>query len=125
MESLGLMQALIIGRLLLGGFFVLAGIRHFAIIPQVTQALTRRGVPAAKLVLLAGTVFQIAAGVLLAVGIQVQAAALGLVIFTLAASIMLVDFWNMEGAAREGALSTWKTNLAIIGGLLIAATTGR
>jgi putative oxidoreductase len=112
---------MMIGRVLLGGFFAVAGIHHFFTIPNTSQAMAQRGVPAATFVLLAGTAFQIAAGALLLAGIRVQAAALGLVIFTLAASIMLVDFWNREGAARESALTTWKSNLAIIGGLLIAA----
>jgi hypothetical protein len=30
-------------------------------------------------------------------------------------------FWNKEGDARAGGVGTWKTNCALIGGLLIAA----
>jgi len=124
MPNLYLDLVLAIGRFLLGGFFVVAGIHHFFSVPQVSHAMAQRGVPAATLVLLFGTVFQIAAGVLLLAGVLVQLAALGLVVFTITASIMLVDFWNKEGPARESALNTWKTNLAIIGGLLIAAARG-
>ena len=46
---------------------------------------------------------------------------MGLVIFTIAASVMLLNFWSLEGAAREGALNGWLSNLGVIGGLLIAA----
>lgn len=113
------------GRILLGGFFAVAGFHHFSSIPQISAAMAKRGVPAARAVLVAGSVFQIAAGVLLAVGIQVRASALGLVVFTIAASIMLVNFWSLEGPARESAVSTWKTNLALIGGLLITAARGQ
>ncbi len=112
---------LAIGRLLLGGFFVVAGIGHFFIVPAVSQAMAQRGVPAPRFVLLFGTAFQIAAGLLLIAGILVPMAALGLVIFTLVASVMLLNFWSMEGAARDAALNSWKSNLAIIGGLLIVA----
>jgi putative oxidoreductase len=113
------------GRILLGGFFAVAGFHHFSGVPQISAAMAKRGVPAARAVLIAGSLFQIAAGVLLAIGIHVRASALGLVAFTVAASIMLVNFWSLEGAARESAVSTWKSNLAIIGGLLVAAAQGR
>jgi putative oxidoreductase len=43
------------------------------------------------------------------------------VIFTILASMLFLNFWNMEGTARANAIGTWKTNLALVGGLLIAA----
>lgn len=110
-----------VGRLLLGGLFVIGGIRHFFAIPAIAQAIAARGVPAAKLVLLAGSIFQILAGAALILGFYTVWAALGLVVFTVAASVLLVNFWGMEGKARVDAINTWQSNLAIIGGLLVAA----
>ena len=110
-----------IGRLLLGGLFVVGGIHHFFTLPAITQALAARGVPAAKLVLVSGSVFQILAGLALIFGVYPAWAGLGLVAFTIAASVLLVNFWDMEGPARASAISTWQSNLAIIGGLLVAA----
>jgi len=112
---------LVVGRLLLGGLFVFGGVHHLFIIPAIMEAMIARGVPAARLVLLAGSAFQFVAGLLLMIGVFVAPAALGLVVFTLAASIMLLNFWDMEGPAREAARNVWQSNLAIIGGLLIAA----
>ncbi len=109
------------GRVLLGGLFVYAGVHHFFIMPRVTAMISTRGVPAPRLVLIAGSVFQIVAGALFIAGISVAAAAFGLIAFTLAASIMLLNFWDIEGPMREVAKTAWQTNLAIIGGLLIAA----
>ena len=112
---------LVIGRVLLGGIFVVAGLRHLFKVGGVSQGLSQRGVPAPRLVLLPGTAFQIAAGLLLTFGILVPIAALGLVIFTIVASVMLLNFWSVEGMAREGALNGWLSNLGVIGGLLIVA----
>ena len=112
---------LVVGRLLLGGLFVYGGVHHLFTIPAITDVMIARGVPAARLVLLAGSAFQFIAGLLLVIGVFVAPAALGLVVFTLAASIMLLNFWDMEGPAREAAINVWQSNLAIIGGLLIAA----
>lgn len=112
---------LIAGRILLGGVFVVAGAHHFFILPGVTAAMKARGVPAARLVLITGSVFQIVTGLLLALGVYVIWAALGLVLFTVTASIMLLNFWDMDGPARESAWNGFQANMAIIGGLLIAA----
>jgi putative oxidoreductase len=54
-------------------------------------------------------------------GVLVPFAATGLIIFTIAASIMLLNFWDHEpGPAREGLMNAFYTNIALIGGLLIA-----
>ena len=110
-----------VGRLLLGGLFVVAGIRHFFILAPVTQAIAARGVPAAGLVLLSGTACEIVAGLAMIAGFYPAWAALGLGAFTIAASVLLLNFWDMEGPARANAISTWQSNLAIIGGLLVTA----
>jgi putative oxidoreductase len=111
----------ILGRLLLGLHFAWAGIHHFTALAPLTQTMATRGVPAARAVLLIGSAFQVVCGIALIVGFWPAWAALGLVLFTLVASIIFVDFWNKEGDERAGAVGTWKTNFALIGGLLIAA----
>jgi putative oxidoreductase len=111
----------IAGRLLLGGLFVVGGIHHLFSIPFLTQAIAGRGMPAPKFVLLLGTAVQTIAGLALMVGVYPFWAAWSLIVFTIAASILLVNFWDMEGQAREGAIRTWQSNAAIVGGLLIAA----
>jgi putative oxidoreductase len=111
----------ILGRLLLGVHFAWAGIHHFSALAPLTQAMAARGVPVARAVLVIGSVFQTVCGIALIVGFWPAWAALGLVLFTIGASMIFVDFWNKQGDARAGAVGTWKTNLALIGGLLIAA----
>jgi putative oxidoreductase len=110
------------GRVLLGGLFVAGGIKHFFIMLAVIEMMKARGVPFPKLVLIVGSIFQLVFGLLFVLGISVMLAAAGLIIFTIAASIMLLNFWDMEqGPAREGLMNAFLTNIALIGGLLIAA----
>ncbi|HEY7641549.1 MAG TPA: DoxX family protein [Steroidobacteraceae bacterium] len=113
--------AWMLGRVLLGAYYAWAGIHHFTALAPISASMTARGVPAARAVLVIGSIFQTACGLALIFGLWPGWAALGLVLFTIVASIMLVDFWNKEGEARAGALGTWRTNLALSGGLLIAA----
>jgi len=113
-----------LGRVLLGGLFVVGGVRHFFIVDIITPMIGARGLPMPKLVLYVGSTFQIAAGLLMMLGIWVVPAALGLIAFTIAASVMLLNFWDMDGPARQSALSTCLSNGAIVSGLLVAAATG-
>jgi putative oxidoreductase len=117
-EAIDLIAA--IGHILLGGMFVVAGVRHFFIMPMIVDSVGKRGVPYPKFVILVGTVFQLSAGACLVFGFYATHAAAGLIGFTLAASVMLLNFWDMKDQDRMNAISGWQTNLGIIGGLLIA-----
>lgn len=112
---------LIAGRILLGGLFVVGGLHHILNFHPVGDAMRQRGVPFAPLALLCGTIFQILAGLLVMAGWLVTVAALGLALFTLLTSVTMLNFWSLEGEARKAAVNGWQSNLAIIGGLLIAA----
>ena len=115
---------LLAGRILLGGMFVVAGLRHLMIVPVLTLAVAARGVPFPRGVLLAGTGFQIVAGLSLAYGLFVAWAALGLILFTVVASVLLVNFWDKEGEERIALTNAFQTNIGLVGGLMLAATQG-
>jgi putative oxidoreductase len=111
-----------LGQLLLGALFVYGGINHFFIAPKIVPMIAARGVPFPRLTLYAGSLFQTVCGACLMLGIAVPAAALGLVAFTIAASVMLVNFWDLpQGEPREMLKGVFASNTAIVGGLLIAA----
>jgi len=114
--DLTLHNALIaLGQLLLGSLFVYGGINHFFIGPKIIPAMAARGVPFPHLTLYAGSIFQAICGACLML-------ALGLVAFTIAASVMLVNFWDLpQGETREMLKGVFASNAAIVGGLLLAA----
>lgn len=112
----------LVGRILLGGMFAVAGLRHVMIVPVLTMAVQARGLPFPRAVVLAGTGFQIVAGLALALGFFVTWAVLGLIAFTAVASVMLVNFWDKEGEERIALTNAFQTNIGLIGGLLLAAT---
>ena len=111
-----------LGQLLLGALFVYGGINHFFIAPKIVPMMVARGVPYPHLTLYAGSIFQAVCGACLTLGILIAPAALGLVAFTVAASVMLVNFWDLpQGEAREMLKGVFASNVAIVGGLLVAA----
>jgi putative oxidoreductase len=111
----------IAGRTLLGGPFVVGGIRHCFHFPPLAQMMAARGVPAAKFVLAAGTALQILAGAAVIAGFQLLWAVAALIVFTIVASVMFLNFWNMQGPERVNAVNALWGNVSIIGGLLVVA----
>lgn len=113
---------LVVGRILLGGVFVTGGIEHAFTWKPLVGIMTKRGVPKPFVVLIVGSVFQSVLGVLLMLGILVAWASLGLIVFTIAATVMFLNFWDMDGPGREAAKNTAIVNVGLIGGLLVAAS---
>lgn len=109
-----------LGYVLLGGLFVWAAIEHFLNFNAVSAKMTEHGLPAASLLLAAGSVVELVAGLSLMAGFFRPIAAAVLVVFTIAATLLLVDFWRFAGAERQALRSIFTLNLAIIGGLLLA-----
>jgi putative oxidoreductase len=107
------------GRLLLGGLFIIGGIGHLFAPSTIAGKMRARGVPFPMLGLIAGTAFEIVAGALLMFGLFVPLAAVGLILFTIAGSVMMMNFWDMTGEKRVSAIDGWQSNLGVIGGLLI------
>lgn len=114
--------SLVVGRILLGGFFVFAGFHHFPALTPISDAMRARGVPYPRATLLLGTFWQIAFGALLMLGLFTTAVALALAAFVIAATIMMLNFWDLPpGEQRDAAFRGFQTNVAILGGLLISA----
>jgi putative oxidoreductase len=112
------------GRILLGCLFVFGGLRHVTMFSAIANDMKRMGLPFPRVLLTAGTTFQIVAGTLLILGFFVAPAALGLIAFTIAATVMMLPFWAMEGETRMWAFNNWLSNIGIVGGLLLAAAQG-
>lgn len=115
---------LIAGRVLIGGTFVYGGIHHFFTLKPLASMMALRGVPFPMAVLVVGAVFQGVLGLMVVFGAFVAAAALGLVVFTIVATFIFLNFWDMEGETREMVKNNALINLAVVGGLLLLAAGG-
>lgn len=111
------------GQLLLGGLFVFTGLNNFGPLgDRVAAGLRARGIPSPREVLKVASAFEVIAGACLMLGAMVAPAALGLALYTLIASVVLANFWEQPlGEAREVMHRTFIANIAIVGGLLLAA----
>src|SRR4029079_7820960 len=90
----------VVGRLLIGGAFLVSGIRLLKYLSMVSELLAAKAVPYPHLVAAAGGVFEIAMGLLAMTGVWFPAVAVALAIFIVAATVMAHDFWNEDGMQR-------------------------
>ena len=110
-----------VGQLFIGALYVYGGLNHFgAAAEKIVPVLAARGVPMPRQSLYAASAFQAACGACLMLGVAVVPAAIGLVVFTLAASLVMVNFWELpRGETRDLLQGVFASNVAIIGGLLV------
>ncbi|TPM38262.1 DoxX family protein [Mesorhizobium sp. B2-3-4] len=109
---------LFVGRLLLGGAFVFAGLRNIQNQGFLTGLMAARGVPQARLALWAGIVLQVIAGVLVMAGLWTALASAVLVLFLIAATPMFHNFWDHQGPDRASRINGFVGNVALSGGFL-------
>jgi len=109
-------EILFVGRLLMGGAFVFAGLRNIQNRGFLAQMMGTRGVPQAATVLWLGIVAQIAAGALLMAGLWPVPAAGLLLLFLLAATPMFHNFWDYQGPDRAAKINGFVGNIALAGG---------
>ncbi|GBD32411.1 hypothetical protein HRbin33_01376 [bacterium HR33] len=110
----------LLGRLILGGFFVMNGMNHFRMAGMMTGYAASKGVPAPKLAVLGTGLQMLAGGVMLILGWQVWIAALILVLFLVPVAFMMHNFWTVQDQQqRMIEMVQFMKNMAIAGALLM------
>lgn len=112
------------GRLALAALFVQAGWHKLVGWPSIVHLLIHLNAPAPTLGGVIAVVCELVGGGLLILGLRTRAAAIMLILFTIAANWLTHRFWLMHGRAAEMAEIQCFLDLAICGGLLILASTG-
>lgn len=81
-------------------------------------------IPLTPLVLLVATVFEFVGGLSILLGIKDKVGALLLILFLVPTTVIMHQFWFVEGSARELQLVHFLKNLAILGALLLILLNG-
>ncbi|MCB1644492.1 MAG: DoxX family protein [Pseudomonadales bacterium] len=117
--------ALLVGRFLLGIYFILPGISKITGWEGTVQYMSDHNVPFIPVLLVVTIIMQLGCGAALIVGYQGKAAAFVLAGLTLAISIFMHNFWDYpEGTERSHETQNFFKNLGIIAGLLCVAGLG-
>jgi putative oxidoreductase len=121
MESIGLG----LGRLLLSVIFILSGVQKLMHFSQTASMMAGKGIPLATVALALSIAVEVGGGLLLIIGYKVRYVAMVMALFLVPVTLTFHNFWAFQGAAREMQMVNFLKNLAIMGGLLVAAFSSR
>jgi putative oxidoreductase len=114
----------LLARLLLGGSFLLFGIRNIWNIDGLTAALTARGMMLPRLSAMIGVGLQIVGGALTAIGPFGLAGGVMLIVFLVFATVLFHNFWDYSGAERTTHFNATVMNVGLVGAFLLPVAAG-
>lgn len=107
-----------LARLLLGGAFLVIGIRNVAGLDGLTAAMKKRGLPQPRIAMTIGVGIQILGGLAVATGVFSALGALALIFFVVAAAILFHNFWAYPADQRGPHVNAWIMNAGWAGAFL-------
>ena len=118
--------AFLIGRVIVGGFFLMNAFNHFAQFNMMTGYAKSKGVPAPALAVGGSGVLLFLGGLSLLLGYHPTIGAGLLVIFLLGVSFGIHNFWTVQDQqARQVEMTNFLKNMAILGLLLMTVAIPR
>jgi putative oxidoreductase len=115
----------LVGRILIGLIFLVAGIRKVMGFAGAVAYLTKLGFPAPEVMAVIAIIIEIGGSILLIVGWRTRWAAWLLALFVVIAAFAAHRFWELTDPGQYvNQLNHFLKNLSIIGGLLYVATFG-
>ena len=114
------MKALyLLGRVILGGYFLSSGLHHFQQREQMTQYAAAKGVKPPDVAVVATGTMLVGGGASLLLGMKPSLGALTVLGFLAAVSPQMHDFWNIqEPQQRQAEMINFTKNVALMGAML-------
>ncbi len=114
----------LVGRILLGLFFVMSGFEKITGFQGTAGYIGSVGLPLPQVVAALTILMELGGGLALLFGFMTSWAAVGLALFSLAAGVIFHAYWNAPEAQHMFQyLNFWK-NVTIAGGMLVLAAYG-
>ena len=111
---------LVIGRVILGGFFIYSGINHFVRFGMMTQYARTQGVPFPAIAQGMTGLMLLLGGVSIVFGIYPFIGLVLLVAFLVPVSLMIHNFWKLEDPQlRNADKVNFTKNVALLGAVLM------
>jgi putative oxidoreductase len=117
-------MAMLIGRILMGTIFLVAGIRKALAIAGTAGYMAKFGVPMADVLVYGAIILEIVGGLALILGWHTKAVAWILAIFIVVITPIFHGFWSYPPDQYVGQLNHFLKNLSVVGGLIYVATFG-
>ena len=106
----------LLGRILYGGFFIVAGVNHFRHTAMMTGYVASKGIPAPRLAVFGSGVLLLLGGLSIALGFRPTWGVAFLTVFLVPTTLSLHNFWaDTDPSARMNNLVNFEKNTALLG----------
>ncbi len=120
-----MMAAFLIGRVIVGAFFIINGLNHFISHPMFTQFAAAKGVPLADIAVLVAGSLIVFGGTSLLLGWRPDLGIGAIVLFLIVVSFFMHDFWTQSGTAQMAEIANFTKNIALAGASLMLTAVPR
>lgn len=116
----------LLGRLILGGLFLMSGTQKLMGLDQFAAMLVKNGIPDGVAAVLApvAAAAETAGGFLIVMGLATSWASLLMIAFTIAAAFVSHRFWEFEGEMRMLQQAHFMKNIMIVGAFCLLYVSG-
>lgn len=115
----------LLGRVILGGYFIYNGYNHFKHLTNMTGYATMKKVPAPKAAVLIGGIMMTLGGLAVVLNMYPIIGMILIELFLIPTTIIMHQFWKeVDPMARMNERINFTKNLALIGALLLIISLG-
>ena len=111
-----------LGRAILGLFFVVIGVMNIIHWNMNLSVLLKAHFPLAEIALGIALAYEIIFGLLLTLGLWQKLSSCALILFSVISALIYLPFWTMTGVPLIATLTQFLSVIAVIGGLIITAS---
>jgi putative oxidoreductase len=120
MEELKMTTLFIIGRIILGAFFINSAFNHFSHIEMMSGYSSSKKIPMPKLAVIVSGVLLLYGGLSIITGFVPISGIIAMIIFLVPVSIMMHNFWAVQEAQSKMAeMVNFTKNMALLGATLM------
>jgi uncharacterized membrane protein YphA (DoxX/SURF4 family) len=110
----------ILGRVLLGGYFIMSGYNHFKNLRMLTGYAKSKGVPMPREAVLLTGLMMILGGSGILLWIYLKFSILLLVVFLVVTTFTMHQYWKVTDSTQKmGEMANFNKNMALLGALLL------
>lgn len=110
----------VLGRILLGGYFILGGFNHFKNLKALTGYAQSKKVPMASTVVFVSGLIMLLGGLGILLGVYIELSVLLLSAFLLIVSMQMHQYWKVSDQGEKMSEEiNFKKNMALLGAVLM------
>jgi putative oxidoreductase len=112
--------AFLIGRIIFGGYWLMASFNHFKNVNYMSEYAKARGTPSPKLAVAGTGVILLLGGLSMLLGVYPVVGIILLIVFLLGVSFQMHAYWKMDDAQmKQIDMINFTKNMALVGALLM------